>query len=50
MDRIFKFIIRFPWLTILVTLLLTLLFGLQLKKVRLETDMNVYFPEGHPVI
>jgi predicted RND superfamily exporter protein len=50
MKKFFEAIISFPRLTILATLLLTVFFALQLKKVRLETDMSVYLPDDHPAI
>ena len=50
MKKLLQLTIRFPRLTIVLTLAVTVFFALQLPKVRLETDMNVYFPEGHPAI
>lgn len=43
-------LIKTPWLIILATLALTVIFSLQLKNLRWETDARVYMPPGHPAI
>ncbi len=50
MKRFFHLITGSPRLTILITLLLTIFFGLQLPKLRLESDVDVYLPDEHPSI
>jgi len=50
MKRFFQFIIRFPKSTLLVALVLTLFFAIQLPKLRVETEVDVYLPEGHPAV
>jgi predicted RND superfamily exporter protein len=50
MDRIFRFIVSFPKLIILVAFILTLFFGFQLPKLKLETDVDVYVPDEHPAM
>jgi hypothetical protein len=50
MKTFFEVIIRFPRLVILATLALTVFFALQLPKLRLETDVEVYLPDGHPAV
>ena len=50
MDRLFRFIIGFPKLIILMAFALTLFFGFQLPGLRLETDVDVYVPDEHPAM
>jgi predicted RND superfamily exporter protein len=50
MKKFFQLIIRFPRLTIIATLLLTVFFALQLRKVRLEADLDEYLLDAHPAI
>ncbi len=50
MDRIFRFIVDFPKLIILMAFALTLFFGFQLPNLKLETDVDVYVPEDHPTM
>ncbi len=42
--------IRFPKLTVLLSLLVTVLLAMQLDNLRWETDARVYLPKGHPAI
>lgn len=42
--------IRFPKLTILLSLLATIFLAMQLGNLRWETDARVYLPKGHPAI
>ena len=50
MKRFFELVIRFPRLTIAITLLLTVFFAWQLKNLRLEADLDEYLPDDHPAI
>ncbi len=50
MKRFFELVIRFPRLTILIILALSIFFASQLSKVRLETDVDVYLPDDHPAV
>ena len=50
MDRLFRFIVNFPKLTILIAFALTLFFGFQLPNLKLETDVDVYVPDEHPAM
>ncbi|MBI5118127.1 MMPL family transporter, partial [Candidatus Poribacteria bacterium] len=50
MKPLFQIFIRHPKLTILVSLMVTLFFALQLPKLRIETDVDVYLPDGHPAV
>ncbi|GAB4342614.1 MAG: hypothetical protein Kow0099_20360 [Candidatus Abyssubacteria bacterium] len=50
MKTFFEVIVRFPRLVILATLALTVFFALQLPKLRLETDVEVYLPDEHPAV
>jgi len=50
MEKLFRFIIRHPWTTILSILLLTVLLASQLPKMHLETDVDAYMPDEHPAI
>ncbi len=50
MKRFFELVIRFPRLTILIILALSVFFASQLSKVRLETDVDVYLPDDRPAV
>jgi predicted RND superfamily exporter protein len=50
MKKLFQLIIGFPKLTLLFALVLTLFFALQLPKLRVETDVDVYLPDEHPAV
>lgn len=50
MKKFFEIIIDYPILTMLATLAVTVFFALQLPKLRLETDVDVYFPDDHPIV
>jgi predicted RND superfamily exporter protein len=50
MKRVFELIIAFPRLTIAAVLLLTVFFVIQLPSLRVETDVDVYLPDGHPAV
>ncbi len=50
MNRLFQFVIDHPKLTILAAFALTLFFGFQLPKMRVETDVDVYIPDDHPAM
>ncbi len=50
MKKFFELIIRYPRATIVATLLLTVFFGWQLEKVRIEADPDAYLPGDHPAV
>ena len=50
MKKFFELIIRYPRATIVATLLLTIFFAWQLKKVHIEADLDVYLPDDHSAI
>jgi hydrophobe/amphiphile efflux-3 (HAE3) family protein len=50
MDRVFRVIVNFPKLVILIAFALTFYFALQLPKLKLETDVDAYVPDEHPAM
>jgi hypothetical protein len=50
MRKFFEIITDFPKTTIFLIVALTLFFGSQLSKMRMETDAESMIPQGHPAI
>jgi hypothetical protein len=49
MDRIYKFIARYPKMTILAVVLATAAIAVPIRSLRLETDVETMMPQHHPV-
>ncbi len=47
-DRIFKFIIKHPWLILIGVLAITLFFGYQSKNLKIEMDIAKSLPDNIP--
>ena len=50
MESFFRWIIRFRWLVIALVLGTTVLTALPLQTLRIETDLEAYFPANDPVL
>lgn len=50
MRKIFEIVTAFPKTTILVIVIITLIIGLQLSNIKMETDAESMIPQGHPAI
>lgn len=49
-DRFFRCVVRYPKVIVIILLVATVLFAMQLDKLRWETDARVYLPKGHHAI
>ena len=49
MDTFYRYIARFPKVTILAVLATTFLVGLPIRSLRMETDVETMMPDKHPV-
>jgi hypothetical protein len=49
MENILKKLLKTPWIVIAVTIIISVLFFMQMKKnSRMETDLDKYMPQDHP--
>jgi len=50
MKKFFGLVVGFPRTTLLIFTLLTVFFLLQIPRIRVETDLKNWLPEGHPEV
>lgn len=50
MKQINKLVNKYPWLIILVTLIITVFFGYQARNIDVDTDIKEMFPQGHSAL
>jgi len=50
MEKLLKKLLSIPWVVVGITIIISVLFFMQMKQnTRMETDLDKYMPQDHPL-